>query len=149
MFFRCILILAGICLTCLWDTAVSSSVPAISAVLPVEHLGYLCEVPRTRWVGESSLSKAMLLPFSCIDSSPVSLFGTVVHTWQAAATRLLTFADGRLSLTLAGEGRNLRQWHLQECVVLAGAAGLAPSLGTHALLECGDEEARCPLAWQN
>lgn len=118
----------------------------------MEHLGagYLCEVPRTRWVGESSLSKAMLLPFSCIDSSPVSLFGTVVHTWQAAANRLLTFADGRLSVTLAGDrtavGRNLRQWHLQECVVLSGAAGLAPSLGTHALLECGDEEARGPLA---
>lgn len=53
--------------------------PATSAVFPVEHLaaGYPCEVPHTRWIGESGPRKAVLLPICCIDSSAVSLFGAV------------------------------------------------------------------------
>lgn len=56
--------------------------PATSAVFPVEPLGagYLCEVPHTRWRGESGLGKAMLLPFCCIDSSAAFLLVTVVQT---------------------------------------------------------------------
>ena len=85
--------------------------PAMSsAVSLVEELGagYLCEVKR--WVGESGLRKAVLLPFCCIDSSAGSLFGAVVQTWQVAANRLLiSMSEGDCPLILSGDRTTVRR----------------------------------------